>query len=474
MPQHHLNANGGWPALPPRHFPAFAASGRLGGGFVVEKPRTTGRSKAAATRPAQQPGSTEGKSLGPEALARAAAQSMAHAAELHAPAAAAALVTDDGRDRGLTTEIDFPTTNFHAAAAVAHSGWRHDGTDFTRGFATQQLRRRTPRRHPDGTSTSSSRHDARRPSTAPAAARPSTSDMRPEGEGDAALLQPHHTAETAAVLQHYFAAGSARGTAAADPRAGWFSMASMEQLRLDRDRAAELAALTAPAAFVPQRGAKLERRSARLAPRRLRCGSREELEEGGGGGRPTLRSTAGQQTAVGSRAATSAAATENYSPSQQSIWREQTATTKRTRATTSSSAAVLRSTGAAACGERQAPAHSALAPSDTTRRWWEDDPRLVRAVAQTMLGSDCWPQEIEVAADDLDYPPSQTLDVVRAALASSSWGVGVGAKGFGVATLLPEELCHSAWVGELAARPLVERRLQIEREVAALDNATAL
>lgn len=33
---YHLNADGGWPALPPRHLPSFAASGRLGGGFQVD------------------------------------------------------------------------------------------------------------------------------------------------------------------------------------------------------------------------------------------------------------------------------------------------------------------------------------------------------------------------------------------------------------------------------------------------------
>jgi hypothetical protein len=317
-----LNSDGGWPALPPRHFPSFSASERLGGGFVCGLQPSNARharhltprhpeqppARAAATAqssPASAPARTAtGAGLGgPEALARATAEGLAAAASSFngtlarggavfqhvraqpagssdsssAPAAAASLqcrapppalpaavlaALAAARRAEAPRALEFPSANFHAALATPHSRWHHDGTDFSCGRATQRLPW-GPRTQAQAAGTGR----ARRPSTAPpqpvlaSAGRASRVHVEPSGgDGSGANPPSAEGALAASVTRVHRIDGSSFG--GATQPAFWFTDKSLEELRIQHDR--ERAATASGAVFVPRRGAAHPARSARL------------------------------------------------------------------------------------------------------------------------------------------------------------------------------------------------------------------
>ncbi|GBF95325.1 hypothetical protein Rsub_07753 [Raphidocelis subcapitata] len=541
-PSTHLNSDGGWPALPPRHFPAFSAAGRLGGGFVCDlQPSNARHSRHLKPRlPAPPARAAQRRALGgPEALARATAEGLAEAASgfdgtaarggatfqhvraqpppppdgatcdkaaadgaadgarrAPPPALPAAVLAAVAAARGAEAArpVDFPSTNFHAALATPHSRWRHDGTDFSAGRATQRLPLRAPpwgARERAGTAGAAG---APRPATAPGARAPA---RRPGGTGGGASWSgggaaaavaggaagrlPRAESALAASVTWVDAAG---GTAFEGQRlsqpACWFTNQSLEELRIQRDRG-RAAAAAAAAAFVPRPGAAHPARSLRLRGRGGGCGA--------GGGLPQDGSCAVATEVAWTPAEGPGASGMGLLEAQAGAWSWTTAQAAGAPwpragpafggcpcsggAPSPAAEATAGEAGGAEIGPETA---AAIFAATGEPRWWEADPALPGAVALA-LTSDYYPSQQAAAAEagGGGGAPSRTLAVLAAALAEAGAGAGGGAALAAAAAAmagreppLPAERAHAAWVAELAARPLAERWLQIEREAAAV------
>jgi hypothetical protein len=454
------SGEGAWAALPSRHLPAFSASPRLGGGFAVDA-----TSERACGRARGRPATAGARERDAEAAAAAASAAAAIAAWEAASGAVLATTALPPPARGPwpLCAAPFPATCFRQGLATPHSGWGHDGTDFTTGFATQRL---PLRRGP------TSRQAA---GAAAAAAAAATAAAVEERAGLAGGGAAPGAAEAAA------AAAAAR--LRQRPPDSWFTEESVERLRAAA-AAAGAASLTGRCRW-PRApgGAKYAKRSARLSAGG--ANARNSAVDAGGGDAgwgllPQEADSLGgwrEGAAIdGGTARPADDAPEEPENGDGGAWSH--------------------GGGAHAGGATAAPLDGAAAGAAWAARWWEGDAGLARAVEAALLSA-CGSGDAE--GDGRPHaafgsPPSQTLTVLHAALAAArggSDGSGSGGSSGGVvaaaataaslrrathagdaawsaaapaadaaagscgplpaALLLPGELARAAWVGELAA-----------------------
>ncbi|KAI8475948.1 MAG: phosphatase 2C-like domain-containing protein [Monoraphidium minutum] len=499
------------------------------------------------------------------------------------PAAASAGPSSDG---GAALRLP---TNFRASRAVRHGTWQHGGTDFSSGVASQRLPLRGAQKGGGAGSRSgpcsrpaspaaaqqapgaAPRAPPPRPASSLAAARgaggwrgggaagewaAAGAGERPELDGDEA-----GAAGSTGVWSAYHGGGGgvdvgATGGAAAPSqrRDGWFTTESVEQLRIDRDRAR---AAAGGGAFAPRPGAMHAKRSARIAgggARRLMGGG--GVGSGSGSGKAFLSGEPGLRDNVDGIRAAAHTGVWTAADTAEQHWPAATAALGAGTRTWASDAAAWREP-AAVSPEAEAEALAAaaaaraeLAPAQHPPRWWEAAPGLVPLVAALL----CSERGGDLAAAAAGGARWQTLGVLGATLArlqpgsAASGGGGAAAPAWvaaaaggggdsgcgcgGLAKLLhvqihdlepggarrktqpefeapsqngaapaaarggvcdgeacgasvagedaswrrfplPEELCHAAWVGELAGRLLAARQLQLEAEAAAVGAAGA-
>lgn len=519
------SAGSGWAAMPARHFPRFAARGRAGGGFQIDvEPDNARHARHLAARDGrdereaaqvllqlqQQHGPSGGRFPAADVFELLAGASPCHPAG------------DNAAGLSAPHNVGLPI-NFHASRVAGHGTWWHDGTDFTSGAATQQ--RRPPRggaaaigapAAAGSCSAPCSRAASPLPQQAPfpLPPRPASSLGRCGGHSHSAEASdslatasalsiaasedeeqqdPYHHLEHAAATtprqdyscqsQEYSGSSDCGGSRGF--RRGWFTTASIEQLRLDRDRARSAeAAAGAGGRFVPSPGAKYPKRSARVA------GGRQASGGGTGGGNSCSAGEAGRRADAGWPAAwapresptCAAPITQRYTGALEhtvhALWQP----TAEEAAATGKGSCDLEATARQAGAEHpaalaaMAAAQIAVFPASQPRRWWERDAALGQAAARALCGA----RGEALARAAGGGAPSRTLDALGASLRPSLPGPGCCGSGGASATAaeglgpwpLPAELCHAAWVAELAARPLAERQLQIEAEALALALAT--